>query len=86
MEEKKQVKPDKRLFVPAEANRNKHIDFRDVEQENVTHPAIHKQNKQKQKEWEEGIQEGDAERNRSDDPPKSDSPMRMDDDETIGIP
>jgi len=86
MEENNQNQIDKHLDVPAEANTEKHIDFPDVEQENATNFVIHEPDKERPKDWEKGIEEGNEERSRSENPPSSDSPMRMDEDETIGIP
>lgn len=85
-EDKNQKQSDRHADTPSEAYRDKHIDFPDVEQDSATQFVIHKQDAERQKDWENEIEEGKEERSRSENPPRPDSPMRMDGDETLGVP
>ncbi|HEV7330989.1 MAG TPA: hypothetical protein VGN63_08125 [Flavisolibacter sp.] len=64
---------DKRLDIPAEANREKHINFMDAEEktasENVSDEnrfGASKEDEERRKQWQEGLEEGRkaAEQNR----------------------
>lgn len=58
--DEKNTQPDPSLDVPAEANREKHINFPDVEEESRGR-SEHKSDAadaERRRQWEEGLQEG----------------------------
>ena len=86
MEEKDQRNTDPRLDTPAESNREKHINFREVEEESSEEFAvIHTPPADRQKQWQEGIEEG-KKANRESKDQSTPSAMPMDEDDTLGIP
>jgi len=63
-------KRDRHLDIPAEANRDKHINFRELEDndsENTDNPQETRMDNEKiqkrKEEWEKGIEEGKKQRN-----------------------
>ena len=74
------------MDTPAQANREKEIDFPDVEPQSTTNFTVHKHDKERQEHWREGVKEGEEKRQQSDKPPHSGSAMDLDNDETIGNP
>ena len=84
MKENDQNKTGKHLDSPAESNREKHINFREVEEESAEKFVVdHTPPEVRQKEWKQGLEEG---KNASQDPPSQQSPMSMDEDDTLGVP
>jgi hypothetical protein len=57
-----QRQPDQHLDTPAEANRDKHINFPEVEEESSQNFAIDKNSTNRQKQWQKGIEEGKQDR------------------------
>lgn len=58
-EERKAQDTDPRLDTPSEANREKHINFREVEEESSgTLGFNNNASKDREKEWQEGLEEG----------------------------
>lgn len=59
MKNKQQEPADRQLDVPAEANRDEHINFLKVEEESAKNFAIDKDSVTKRREeWQEGLEEG----------------------------
>jgi hypothetical protein len=84
MKENDQNTTNKQFDTPSEANRDKHINFRDVEEESAQKIIVdHTQPTDRQKQWQEGLEEG---RQANQNPPTQQSPMPMDEDDTLGIP
>ena len=83
MKERKQHQTDRSLDTPSEANRQKHINFPEVEEESSENFAIDKNSTDRQKQWQQGIQEGEEKRQNSD---NSRSAIPMDNDDTLGVP
>jgi hypothetical protein len=84
MKENDQGRIDQHLDSPSEANREKHINFREVEEESSGNFMIDKNSTDRQKQWEQGIKEGGQEnQNTSNITP---SAMPMDEDDTLGVP
>jgi hypothetical protein len=77
-------RPDHHLDTPSESNREKHINFPEVEQESSENFTINKGTSDRQKQWQKEIQEGEREKSRSGQ--KGNSSMPMDEHDTIGIP
>ncbi|HTM93885.1 MAG TPA: hypothetical protein VL095_15795 [Flavisolibacter sp.] len=84
MKEKDQSEKDRRLDTPSESNREKHINFREVEEESSGNYMIDKSSTDRQKQWKEGIQEGEEKRQNTDN--TTPSAMPMDEDDTLGVP
>jgi hypothetical protein len=76
--------PDKHLDTPSESNREKHINFPEVEQESSENFTINKDTSDRQKQWQQEIQEGEREKSRLGQ--EGNSSMPMEEDDTIGIP
>lgn len=85
MKENEQHSQDTHLDAPAEANREKHINFPEVEEESSGNFAIDKTTSKRQEQWHREIKEGEEEK-RSADPLKNDSEMPMNEDDTLGVP
>lgn len=84
MKEKDQGGPDRHLDTPLESNREKHINFREVEEESSGNFMIDKSSTERQKQWKDGIKEGKEDRqNKGTNTP---SAMPMDEDDTLGVP
>ena len=68
---KRQQQPeDPNLDIPAEANRSKHINFLEVEEDSSTKTGVNADDfaAERQKQWKEGLQEGkEAHRNNKSD-------------------
>jgi hypothetical protein len=77
-------RPDQHLDTPSESNREKHINFPEVEQESSENFTIDKSTSDRQKQWQKEIQEGERDKSRSGQ--EVNSSMPMNEDETIGIP
>jgi hypothetical protein len=77
-------RPDHHLDTPSESNREKHINFPEVEQESSENFTINKGTSDRQKQWQKEIQEGEREKSRSGE--EGNPSMPMDEDDTIGIP
>jgi hypothetical protein len=84
MENKEPGQTDPHLNAPSESNTEKHINFREVEEESAGNFAIDKTTSDRQKQWQREIKEGEEEKRHSDQT-KNNSTMPMDDD-TLGIP
>lgn len=84
MKEKDKSQTDRHLDTPPDSNDEKHINFREVEEESSGNFMIDKNSTGRQKQWEEGIQKGREERQKADD--NTPSAMPMDKDDTLGIP
>jgi hypothetical protein len=72
------------LDTPSESNREKHVNFPELQQESSKNFTINKSTSDRQKEWQKEIEEGEREKSRSGQ--KDNSSMPMDEDDTIGIP
>lgn len=84
MNEKDQSGTDRHLDGPSESNREKHINFREVEDESSENFVLDKNSTDRQKQWKEGIKEGEeARQNTGNNTP---SAMPMDEGDTLGIP
>jgi hypothetical protein len=84
MKENDQSRVDRHLDSPSEANREKHINFREVEEESSGNFMVDKNSTERQKQWNEGMKEGAQERqNTGSDMP---SAIPMDEDDTLGVP
>ena len=83
MKENESRRP-RHLDTPSESNREKHINFREVEQQSSEDITINKGTSDRQKEWQKEIEEGEREKSRSGG--QDTSSMPMDEDDTIGIP
>ncbi|MBO9681830.1 MAG: hypothetical protein J7502_04025 [Flavisolibacter sp.] len=84
MKEKDQGGTDRHLDAPSESNREKHINFREVEEESSGNFMIDKNSTDRQKQWKEGIREGEEEKQNTDS--STPSAMPMDEDDTLGVP
>ena len=84
MKEKQPHQTDPHLDAPAESNREKHINFRDVEEESTENFMIDKSTTERQKQWREEIKEGEKEKSRSD-ARYNNSTKSMDEDDTQGV-
>jgi len=62
---KKQTDPH--LNTPSEANREKHINFREVEEDSSGNFMIDKTSTDRQKQWKQEIEEGEKDRQNSGD-------------------
>ena len=63
--EKLPQEKDRHLDIPSEANRDKHINFREMEEtgiENNRDTYIDKATKERQRKWKQGIEEGKKKR------------------------
>ena len=62
--ERQQQSLDQNLDIPSEANQNKHINFMEVEEDSSTKTGINADDfaAERQKQWKEGLQEGEAAR------------------------
>ncbi len=59
MKNKQEAPADRQLDVPAEANRDEHINFLKVEEESAKNFAIDKDSvTERREEWEKGLEEG----------------------------
>lgn len=85
MKEKEERQTDPHLDAPSEANREKHINFREVEEESAGNFEVDKSTSDRQKQWRQEIKEGEEEKTRSDQEANR-STMPMDEDDTIGVP
>jgi hypothetical protein len=74
----------KHLDTSSESNREKHVNFPELQQESSENFTINKSTSDRQKEWQKEIEEGEREKSRSGQ--KDNSSMPMDEDDTIGIP
>lgn len=94
MKEQEQREKDPHLDIPSEANREKHINFLKAEEDNPERTRDHKtDNSNRREQWKEGLEEGqkanqssDTDQNRSAPANGNQSPMPMDNDDTLGIP
>ena len=84
MNENKQDQTDPRLDTPSENNREKHINFHEVEEESAQNFAI-KNTSERQKEWQQEIKEGEEEKLKLDQR-KNTSSRPMDENDTVGVP
>lgn len=84
MKEKGQGATDRHLDAPSESNRGKHINFREVEEESSGNFMIDKNSTDRQKQWKEGVKEGEEEKQNTDS--STPSAMPMDEDDTLGVP
>jgi len=84
MKQKNQSQVDRHLDTPSEANRDKHINFPEVEQDSSNNFVINKNTSDRQKQWQEEIEQGEKEKQNSDQRNSSTMPMGQDD--TLGIP
>ena len=85
MKENEQVRIDPHLDTPSEANREKHINFPEAEEEGSEQTAGSSNTSDRQKEWKQGIEEGrEAKRNAAQD--QAGSALPMDNDDTLGVP
>jgi hypothetical protein len=66
MKEKNQSRTDRHLNAPSESNREKHINFLQVEEESSGNFMIDKNATERQKQWDKGIEEGEQEREEND--------------------
>jgi hypothetical protein len=85
MEKNQRRQTDSHLDAPSESNTEKHINFRDVEEESSGNFAINKTTSDRQKQWQKEIKEGEDEKQLSDQT-KDSSTMPMDEDDTLGVP
>ena len=85
MEEKEERQTDPHLDAPSEANREKHINFREVEEESTGNFELDKSTSDRQKQWQQEIKEGEKEKRHSDQTTNH-STMPMDEDDTLGVP
>jgi hypothetical protein len=84
MKENEQGQANHHLDASSEANREKHINFREAEEENSGSFLVDKNLTERQKQWKPGIKEGEQERqNRGNNSP---SAMPMDEYDTLGMP
>jgi hypothetical protein len=84
MKEKKHSQTDSHLDAPSEANREKHINFPEVEEESSGNFAIDKTTSNRQKQWQQEIKKGEEERRHSNQ--QNNSTIPMDEDDTLGVP
>lgn len=84
MKEKDKSGKDRHLDTPSESNREKHINFREVEEESSGNFMIDKNSTDRQKQWDQGIKEGREKRQST----NTDTPsaIPMDEDDTLGVP
>jgi hypothetical protein len=63
-EKMQEPKPDPHLDIPSEANRDKHINFRKLEEEDEQLISFKNKDEvdQRRKQWQKGIEEGEEER------------------------
>jgi hypothetical protein len=85
MANKRLGRTDPHLDAPSESNTEKHINFREVEEESSGNFMIDKTISDRQKQWRQEIEEGEKEKRRSDET-KDNSTMPMDEEDTLGIP
>lgn len=85
MKDKQPRQTDPNLDAPSESNTEKHIDFREVEEESAGNFAISKTTSDRQKQWQKEIKESEEEK-RNADQTRDNSTMPMDDDDTLGVP
>lgn len=85
MKKEKQPNVDPHIDAPSEANREKHINFREVEEESAGNFSIDKTTSERQKQWRKEIEEGEEEKRKSGEV-NDNSIMPMDEDDTIGVP
>lgn len=83
--ESKEKQTDRHLDTPSEANRDKHINFPEVEEDSAGNFTIDKSSDDRKKQWKEGIKEGESERQNANDR-NTQSAMPMDEDDTLGVP
>jgi phosphoribosyl-AMP cyclohydrolase len=65
MENKKQEQPDPHLDIPAESNREKHINFMEVEEESAGKTGETRKedfSRERGEQWKKGIEEGERAR------------------------
>ena len=79
MKEKEQNQTDPGLDAPAESNRGKHINFREVEEESAKNFELDKNTSERQKQWREEIKE-------SEEKARNSSARPEDNHDTVGIP
>jgi hypothetical protein len=86
MKKNEQERTDRHLDTPSESNQEKHVNFLQVEEES-SHQIAGGNNRasDRQKQWKQGIEEGEQARENSDQGTTG-SVMPMDDDDTLGIP
>lgn len=85
MKDNEQRKVGPHLDTPSQANKEKHINFREVEEESAENFAIDKSSSERQKQWQQEINKGEEEKReigKTDN--SSNMPIRGDD--TLGIP
>jgi hypothetical protein len=85
MKEKEPPKTDPHLNAPSESNREKHINFREVEEDSPGNFAVDKSISERQKQWRKEIEEGEEQKS-SADTLQNNSAVPLDDDDTVGIP
>lgn len=61
MKENNQRSTDRHLDTPSESNREKHINFLQVEEESSGNFMIDKNATDRQKQWDKGVEEGEHE-------------------------
>lgn len=87
MKEKDQPRVDPHLDTPSEANREKHINFPEVEEESSGNFMIDKSTSDRQKQWQQEIKEGEEGKQKQEaNNNVAPSPMPMDEDDTLGVP
>jgi hypothetical protein len=86
MKENEKARPDRHLDTPSESNREKHINFPEIEEESSEQISIGSNRaSERQKEWRKEIQEGEQAKEQSA-PDQTGSAMPMDNDDTLGVP
>ena len=85
MKDNEQRKIDPHLGAPSQANTEKHINFREVEEESAGNFSIDKSTSERQKQWQQEINKGEEEKRRNDQTGNS-SNIPMDEDDTLGVP
>jgi len=83
MKEKEPHQADSHLHAPSEANREKHINFPEVEEESTENFEIDKSTSDRQEQWRKEIKEGKEEKRRSN-AQRNNSTMPVDEDDTTG--
>ena len=55
---------DPHLDIPSEANTDEHINFLEIEEPGTKKHKLDRETEERQKQWREGLEEGEKERNR----------------------
>jgi hypothetical protein len=85
MKENEQERTDRLMDTPSESNREKHINFPEVEEDSSQQISIGNSTSERQKEWRQEIQEGEKAKEQSKED-QTGSSMPMNNDDTLGIP